>query len=174
MGAGYRLLRLTHNSCAGSFSITSRRFTRIPCLLRGVPVAIRFTGSQMTRRGSRDKARHNKSSGRRSSHGRTILFDVKFLFRARSADPFGIAQQAKFPKRPPLFDSLLLPALQKTYPRPKARSAGRRAEASENSLANSIKRPEGVHSYSPAFCANVSTTAMFCTNSGGSPCRSCK
>src|ERR1700724_736706 len=93
--------------------------------------------------------------------GRTTPFAVKFLFRARSADPFGITKQAKFPKRPPLFDTLLLPALQETYPRPKARSAGRRVESSESSLANSIKRPEAVRSYSPAFCANVSTTAMF-------------
>jgi hypothetical protein len=115
-----------------------------------------------------------RAAGAGPPMGRTILFAVKFLFRARSADRFGIAKQAKFPKRPPLFDTLLLPALQKTYPRPEARSAGRRVESGENSLANLIKRPEGVHSYSPAFCANVSTTAMFCTNSGGSPCRSCK
>jgi hypothetical protein len=33
---------------------------------------------------------------------------------------------------------------------------------------------QGIRSYSPALAANVSTTAMFCSNSGGSPCRSCK
>jgi hypothetical protein len=33
---------------------------------------------------------------------------------------------------------------------------------------------QGICSYSPALVAKVSTTAMFCSNSGGNPCRSCK